>query len=62
MEVDAKNDIDMIKKNGDDKSLNLNNVTLDDSSSKMNPMKWTVCILIIISFVTTKNCRVFYKK
>ncbi|OXU20022.1 hypothetical protein TSAR_004280 [Trichomalopsis sarcophagae] len=44
MEVDAKNDNDAIKKNGEDKSLaNLaNNAAIEDSLPKVNPVKWTV--------------------
>ena len=43
MEVDMKND-DIMKKNGEDKLLvNLpNNVMIDDSLPKINPVKWTV--------------------
>jgi hypothetical protein len=45
IEVDVKIDNDSIK-NGDDKSMTglPNNVTLDDSLPKINPVKWTVCI------------------
>lgn len=35
-----KDDIEMAKKNGEDK--NLANAALDDSIPKINPVKWTV--------------------
>ena len=44
MEIDAKNnEMDAMKKNGEDKSLTTSTtVNLDDSIPKINPVKWTV--------------------
>lgn len=47
MEVDAKNDNDATKKNGEDKTLaSLANIAaIEDALPKINPVKWTVRIL-----------------
>lgn len=47
MEIDAKNnEMEAIKKNGEDKSLTTSTTpSIDDSLPKINPVKWTVIII-----------------
>lgn len=50
IETDSKNEGDVMKKNGEEKSLSTTTTSsIDDTLPKVNPVKWTVSIIININ-------------